>query len=156
MFHKSWQQSDCTLKILDFDLARTASTSCMMTPYVVTGYYRAPEVILGMAEKVPKSRLNQEYQALMSEANITYAHGNIQKAIRICQELITKVPKTAESYLTIARICEDQNDHNRAFEVQMVDECQQRKADDLITACYNNSKYYFSFRISAMKSMAVE
>ncbi|CAF4047127.1 unnamed protein product [Rotaria sp. Silwood2] len=109
-----------------------------------------------IAEKVPKSRLNQEYQALMSEANITYAHGNIQKAIRICQELITKVPKTAESYLTIARICEDQNDHNRAFEVQMVDECQQRKADDLITACYNNSKYYFSFRISAMKSMAVE
>ncbi|CAF3387955.1 unnamed protein product [Rotaria sp. Silwood2] len=44
-------RSDCTLKILDFDLARTASTSFMMTPYVVTGYYRAPEVILGMGYK---------------------------------------------------------------------------------------------------------
>lgn len=41
-------KSDCTLKILDFGLARTAGTTFMMTPYVVTRYYRAPEVILGM------------------------------------------------------------------------------------------------------------
>ncbi|ELK30325.1 Mitogen-activated protein kinase 9 [Myotis davidii] len=40
-------KSDGTLKILDFGLARTACTNFMMTPYVVTRYYRAPEVILG-------------------------------------------------------------------------------------------------------------
>uniref|UniRef100_A0A671EHI9 Stress-activated protein kinase JNK n=1 Tax=Rhinolophus ferrumequinum TaxID=59479 RepID=A0A671EHI9_RHIFE len=44
-------KSDGTLKILDFGLARTAGTSFMMTPYVVTRYYRAPEVILGMGYK---------------------------------------------------------------------------------------------------------
>uniref|UniRef100_A0A8C1MLM5 Stress-activated protein kinase JNK n=1 Tax=Cyprinus carpio TaxID=7962 RepID=A0A8C1MLM5_CYPCA len=44
-------KSDCTLKILDFGLARTACTNFMMTPYVVTRYYRAPEVILGMRYK---------------------------------------------------------------------------------------------------------
>jgi serine/threonine protein kinase len=44
-------RSDCTLKILDFGLAKTAGTSFMMTPYVVTRYYRAPEVILGMGYK---------------------------------------------------------------------------------------------------------
>lgn len=44
-------KTDCSLKILDFGLARTASTSFMMTPYVVTRYYRAPEVILGMGYK---------------------------------------------------------------------------------------------------------
>lgn len=44
-------KSDCTLKILDFGLARTAGTTFMMTPYVVTRYYRAPEVILGMGYK---------------------------------------------------------------------------------------------------------
>ena len=33
-------RSDCTLKILDFGLARTAGDSFMMTPYVVTRYYR--------------------------------------------------------------------------------------------------------------------
>jgi len=41
-------RSDCTLKILDFGLARTAGQSFQMTPYVVTRYYRAPEVILAM------------------------------------------------------------------------------------------------------------
>ncbi|XP_006557300.1 stress-activated protein kinase JNK isoform X1 [Apis mellifera] len=44
-------KADCTLKILDFGLARTAGTTFMMTPYVVTRYYRAPEVILGMGYK---------------------------------------------------------------------------------------------------------
>ncbi|EGT47743.1 hypothetical protein CAEBREN_30533 [Caenorhabditis brenneri] len=44
-------RSDCTLKILDFGLARTAIEAFMMTPYVVTRYYRAPEVILGMGYK---------------------------------------------------------------------------------------------------------
>lgn len=41
-------KSDCTLKILDFGLARTAATTFAMTPYVVTRYYRSPEIILAM------------------------------------------------------------------------------------------------------------
>ena len=44
-------KSDCTLKILDFGLARTAKISFMMTPYVVTRYSRASEVILAMDYK---------------------------------------------------------------------------------------------------------
>ncbi|CAF0965331.1 unnamed protein product [Adineta ricciae] len=104
-------------------------------------------------EKVHKSRLNQEYQALMGEANMAYVHGDIPKAIRICQEVITNVPNAAEPYLTIARIYEDQNEHEKAFEMnfvaahcqrskdlwaRMLAECQQRQANDLITTCYNN------------------
>lgn len=38
----------CTLKILDFGLARSQSHDHNMTPYVVTRYYRSPEVVLGM------------------------------------------------------------------------------------------------------------
>ena len=38
-------------KILDFGLARAADQAFMMTPYVVTRYYRAPEVIVGMKYK---------------------------------------------------------------------------------------------------------
>ena len=41
-------KEDCSLKILDFGLARAADQAFMMTPYVVTRYYRAPEVIVGM------------------------------------------------------------------------------------------------------------
>ncbi|XP_058125821.1 stress-activated protein kinase JNK-like [Anopheles ziemanni] len=39
---------DCTLKILDFGLARSVQTSFTMTQYVVTRHYRAPEIILNM------------------------------------------------------------------------------------------------------------
>ena len=38
-------------QILDFGLARAADQAFMMTPYVVTRYYRAPEVIVGMKYK---------------------------------------------------------------------------------------------------------
>lgn len=38
----------CTLKILDFGLARSQDDTNSMTPYVVTRYYRSPEVVLGM------------------------------------------------------------------------------------------------------------
>lgn len=63
-------KADCTLKILDFGLARRVDIENMgeslgkdnkvskkqgdhrLTPYVVTRYYRAPEVILGMGYPV--------------------------------------------------------------------------------------------------------
>uniref|UniRef100_A0A7E4UTU5 Stress-activated protein kinase JNK n=1 Tax=Panagrellus redivivus TaxID=6233 RepID=A0A7E4UTU5_PANRE len=38
----------CELKILDFGLARSGDENGVMTPYVVTRYYRAPEIILGI------------------------------------------------------------------------------------------------------------
>uniref|UniRef100_A0A914I7C2 Stress-activated protein kinase JNK n=1 Tax=Globodera rostochiensis TaxID=31243 RepID=A0A914I7C2_GLORO len=38
---------NCQLKILDFGLARNSGENMLMTPYVVTRYYRAPEVVLG-------------------------------------------------------------------------------------------------------------
>ncbi|UJR14947.1 hypothetical protein I4U23_001928 [Adineta vaga] len=118
-------------------------------------------------EKVPKSRLNQEYQALMGEANMAYVHGDIPKALRICQEVITNVPNAAEPYLTIARIYEDQNEHEKAFEMnffaahcqrskdlwtRMLAECQQRQANDLITTCYNHSKFSFIIMIESFDS----
>ncbi|KAF7252513.1 Mitogen-activated protein kinase 10 [Varanus komodoensis] len=60
-------KSDCTLKILDFGLARTAGTSFMMTPYVVTRYYRAPEVILGMGYKENVLQEQQQQQGTVTE-----------------------------------------------------------------------------------------
>uniref|UniRef100_A0A158R521 Stress-activated protein kinase JNK n=1 Tax=Syphacia muris TaxID=451379 RepID=A0A158R521_9BILA len=40
--------NDCVLKILDYGLARRIETNERMSMYVVTRYYRAPEVILGL------------------------------------------------------------------------------------------------------------
>uniref|UniRef100_A0A1I7SKF5 Stress-activated protein kinase JNK n=1 Tax=Bursaphelenchus xylophilus TaxID=6326 RepID=A0A1I7SKF5_BURXY len=38
----------CDLKIIDFGLARNIADAVMLSPYVVTRYYRAPEIILGI------------------------------------------------------------------------------------------------------------
>ncbi len=79
------------------------------------------------------------------------------------------VPNAAEPYLTIAGIYEDQNDHDKAFEMnffaahcqrskdlwlRMLSECQQRQTNDLITTCYNNSKNYFSSRLRICRCRA--
>ena len=45
-------KEDCTLKILDFGLAQAVDQNMfLMTHYVVTRYYRAPEVIVGLKYK---------------------------------------------------------------------------------------------------------
>lgn len=42
--------ANCDLKICDFGLARTTSETDFMTEYVVTRWYRAPELLLNCAE----------------------------------------------------------------------------------------------------------
>lgn len=42
--------SNCDLKIGDFGLARTTSETDFMTEYVVTRWYRAPELLLNCSE----------------------------------------------------------------------------------------------------------
>jgi serine/threonine protein kinase len=42
--------ANCDLKIADFGLARTTSETDLMTEYVVTRWYRAPELLLGCSQ----------------------------------------------------------------------------------------------------------
>ena len=42
--------ANCDLKICDFGLARTTSENDFMTEYVVTRWYRAPELLLNAAD----------------------------------------------------------------------------------------------------------
>ncbi|KAJ3682049.1 hypothetical protein LUZ60_014622 [Juncus effusus] len=42
--------ANCDLKLADFGLARTTSETDLMTEYVVTRWYRAPELLLGCAQ----------------------------------------------------------------------------------------------------------
>lgn len=74
-------KSDCTLKILDFGLARTAGTGFMMTPYVVTRYYRAPEVILGMGYKENGKLGNRCYTGMPVELLVLFSFKIQHKAV---------------------------------------------------------------------------
>lgn len=80
-------KSDCTLKILDFGLARTAGTSFMMTPYVVTRYYRAPEVILGMGYKENGENASRSgvFQLVGRGGGVVLKQRKVQKQYRKCK-----------------------------------------------------------------------
>lgn len=67
-------------QILDFGLARTADQMFQMTPYVVTRYYRAPEVIVGMKYKENGKRDNSYcavYEFCMLHVCVHYAIENL-------------------------------------------------------------------------------
>uniref|UniRef100_A0A673HQ26 Stress-activated protein kinase JNK n=1 Tax=Sinocyclocheilus rhinocerous TaxID=307959 RepID=A0A673HQ26_9TELE len=83
-------KSDCTLKILDFGLARTAGTSFMMTPYVVTRYYRAPEVILGMGYKEngkPITGLHVDRPTLLNNTVILGFIDLVKAKVQFCVQI---------------------------------------------------------------------
>uniref|UniRef100_A0A8B9JEM0 Stress-activated protein kinase JNK n=1 Tax=Astyanax mexicanus TaxID=7994 RepID=A0A8B9JEM0_ASTMX len=87
-------KSDCTLKILDFGLARTAATGLLMTPYVVTRYYRAPEVILGMGYQA-----NGEYGYLVPHHNIDQWNKVIEQLGTPSQEFMLKLNHSVRTYV---------------------------------------------------------
>uniref|UniRef100_A0A671PVH9 Stress-activated protein kinase JNK n=1 Tax=Sinocyclocheilus anshuiensis TaxID=1608454 RepID=A0A671PVH9_9TELE len=95
-------KSDCTLKILDFGLARTAATGLLMTPYVVTRYYRAPEVILGMGYQAndcfcaPGSHM---YVTCLSSEDIDQWNKVIEQLGTPSQEFMLKLNQSVRTYV---------------------------------------------------------
>ncbi|CAH8289051.1 unnamed protein product [Schistosoma intercalatum] len=86
---------DCSLKILDFGLARTAGDSFLMTPYVVTRYYRAPEVILGMgySENVDIWSVGCIFAEMVLERILFPGYDHIDQWTKITEELGTPGPE---------------------------------------------------------------
>ncbi|KAI9531166.1 Mitogen-activated protein kinase 12 [Dissostichus eleginoides] len=70
---------DCELKILDFGLAR--STDAEMTGYVVTRWYRAPEVIL-----------NWMHYTQTGKTIVAVTHSHLRPCCRLSMELACSVP----------------------------------------------------------------
>uniref|UniRef100_A0A8C6NZ13 Stress-activated protein kinase JNK n=1 Tax=Nothobranchius furzeri TaxID=105023 RepID=A0A8C6NZ13_NOTFU len=94
-------KSDCTLKILDFGLARTAATGLLMTPYVVTRYYRAPEVILGMGyQTMLVNSLGKYYTAyILHTANIYIWNKVIEQLGTPSQDFLMKLNQSVRTYV---------------------------------------------------------
>ncbi|CAL8106609.1 unnamed protein product [Calicophoron daubneyi] len=86
---------DCSLKILDFGLARTTGNNFLMTPYVVTRYYRAPEVILGMgySENVDIWSVGCIFAEMVLERIIFPGSDYVDQWTKITEELGTPGPE---------------------------------------------------------------
>lgn len=89
------------MKILDFGLARTAGTSFMMTPYVVTRYYRAPEVILGMGYKENGRAAVSLHQVTSRARSASTAVWETQRRDRKCDGKRWEMTPDLEQFLTV-------------------------------------------------------
>lgn len=98
-------KSDCSLKILDFGLARTCEATFMMTPYVVTRYYRAPEVILGMAytESVDIWSVGCIFGEIIRGCVVFPGSDHIDQWNKIIEQLGTPEPSFIEKLQTSVR-----------------------------------------------------
>ncbi|KAM7355551.1 stress-activated protein kinase JNK-like [Cochliomyia hominivorax] len=109
-------KSDCTLKILDFGLARmNAGLSSMMTAYVVTRYYRAPEIILGMryTENVDIWSIGCIFAEVIRGSVLFRGNEHVDQWNKIIEQLGTppetftnKLSPNVQRYLATLRHCE--------------------------------------------------
>ncbi|EEC80038.1 hypothetical protein OsI_21727 [Oryza sativa Indica Group] len=70
--------ANCDLKICDFGLARTTSETDFMTEYVVTRWYRAPELLLNSSEYTAAIDLI----GTPNEADLDFVNENARRYIR--------------------------------------------------------------------------
>jgi general transcription factor 3C polypeptide 3 (transcription factor C subunit 4) len=67
-----------------------------------------------------RNKLPQHLKRLMGEANMSFAKGQHEEAIRLCKEIIRQAPKVAEPFQTLAMVYEDRNDLEKFFEISMI------------------------------------
>lgn len=61
------------------------------------------------------TRLPPTLQALMGEANLRFARGDVEYAVKICHEIIAQIPTASEPYKTLAQIYENDYEKNWQF-----------------------------------------
>jgi len=72
------------------------------------------------AGKSRKKRLDPALQGLMGEANLTYARGDKETAIRMCMEVIKQEPSAPEPYQTLSTLYEENGDQEKALQFAML------------------------------------
>ncbi|CAH8596837.1 unnamed protein product [Dicrocoelium dendriticum] len=118
---------DCSLKILDFGLARTTSNSFTMTPYVVTRYYRAPEIILGIrySENVDIWSVGCIFAEMVLERILFPGRDYVDQWTKITEELGTPGPEFMSRLETSVRkyVMYRPRNEPRPFEDLFPDDC---------------------------------
>ncbi|KAI6656343.1 Stress-activated protein kinase JNK-like [Oopsacas minuta] len=119
-------KEDCTLKILDFGLARQLDTQFHKTPYVVTRHYRAPEVILGMdyEDQVDVWSLGCIFAEMITGKPLLPGSDYVDQWHKICEFLGTPPPEFFNKLsATVRKYCESRpRQKGKSFEELFPDE----------------------------------
>jgi tetratricopeptide (TPR) repeat protein len=60
------------------------------------------------------------FQCLMGEANLRYARGDLDTAVRMCMEVIKEDPSAPEPFQTLAALYEDSGEQDRSLQYALI------------------------------------
>ena len=75
---------------------------------------------LGCTTKGQGKRLNPALQGLMGEANLRFARGDTDTAIRMCMEVVRQEPNAPEPYQTLSTLYENFENDERALQFALI------------------------------------
>ena len=67
-----------------------------------------------------RSKLPKDMQGLMGEANMKFAHGQSDEAIKMCMEVIRQVPNAIEPFQSLSLIYEDKGDSEKCLQFALI------------------------------------
>ncbi|PAV81374.1 hypothetical protein WR25_09356 [Diploscapter pachys] len=148
----------CILKVLDFGLARklNVDTSMRMSDYVVTRYYRAPEVILGLpySEKVDIWSIGCIFAEMINHQVLFQGKDRVDQWTKIINIMgtpsdtfINKLSSSAAKYVRAL-----QRTSPKSFEEITPDEAFLRETENERVNLTGNSKYYIFIQLEYSSS----
>ncbi|CAB4002203.1 general transcription factor 3C polypeptide 3-like [Paramuricea clavata] len=66
------------------------------------------------------NELSKEHRVIMGRINMLYAKKDFDAAWNLCEELIQKAPRCPEPFQTLAFICEEKNDPEKAHQYKLI------------------------------------
>uniref|UniRef100_UPI00358EFD87 general transcription factor 3C polypeptide 3 isoform X2 n=1 Tax=Myxine glutinosa TaxID=7769 RepID=UPI00358EFD87 len=73
-----------------------------------------------MKERVPRSKLPKALRGLMGEANIRFARGDHEEAVKMCMEIIRQAPHAHEPFSTLAMLYEECGDMDKSLQFGLI------------------------------------
>lgn len=67
-----------------------------------------------------RSKLSPALRGLMGQANVCYAKGDTQAAVRMCLEIIKEAPKASEPFKTLASVYEEMGQHEKSLQMRLI------------------------------------
>lgn len=72
------------------------------------------------ANRGPKSRLPRDLAGLMGQANVSFARGEHDDAILMCQEVIRLAPRCADPFISLAEHYQESGDEEKAEQLYLI------------------------------------
>lgn len=72
------------------------------------------------AQKSKRSKLSATLRALMGQANVSYAKGDKQAAVKMCLEIIKEAPEASEPFKMLATVYEEMNEHEKSLQMRLI------------------------------------